>query len=199
MNLIGFTLLKAIKGASQGCLLLANIKKSNYYQQLMKFIMLKICLMIPLILSSAFLSGQTATPWVVNSSGGEASTETISITWSMGELITQTFYAGEKILTQGLLQPEILVSNLVENFDAKQLPIKVFPNPTMEHLNISLDDFSSRMLSYALYDIRGELVRSGNIQNSIETFSVVNLTPSVYFLRILEANKIIKVFKIVKQ
>ncbi len=50
----------------------------------------------------------------------------------------------------------------------------------------------------SLYDINGKLLESKKIETNETTFSLENFVPSTYFLKIIQNNKEIKTFKIVK-
>ncbi|TVQ07413.1 MAG: T9SS C-terminal target domain-containing protein [Bacteroidetes bacterium] len=150
-----------------------------------------------LILLTTHSLGQSAGPSVVNSAGGQGESATMSIVWSVGEVVTETFQSEDRVLTQGVLQPEIIVT-MVEDF-AAGIRVDVFPNPTRDRLTVSVKDFGGEELQFSLFDVSGTIVKKGYINGETETFPVVELSPGMYFLRIISGAKEIKVFKVVKQ
>jgi len=66
---------------------------------------MKKSLSILIILAFAFLSFQVKAQQVIASSGGYYEGETVSLSWTLGEPVTETFSGGGVILTQGFQQP----------------------------------------------------------------------------------------------
>jgi len=60
-----------------------------------------------ILLNSISLSlfAQTLSPTVISSGGGYSTGSTVSLSWTLGELATETFINGSYILTQGFQQP----------------------------------------------------------------------------------------------
>lgn len=142
--------------------------------------------------------GQSAEPSVVNSAGGQGESASMSIVWSLGEVVTETFQSEDKVLTQGLLQPEIIVT-MVENFETR-VSVDVFPNPTREWLTIRSENFTGKELQFSLHDVSGNIVKRGYINGETEkSLRVSDLSPGIYFLRIISGADNIKAFKVVKQ
>lgn len=157
---------------------------------------------VPIFLFFTFLSGlswgQSAEPSVINSAGGQGESASMSIVWSLGEVVTETFRSEDKVLTQGLLQPEIIVT-MVEDFDTG-VSVDVFPNPAREWLTIRAENFTGEELQFTLLDVSGNIVKRGYINGEAEkSLRVSDLSPGIYFLRIISGTDNIKAFKVVKQ
>lgn len=56
------------------------------------------------------LYAQTLSPTVISSAGGYSTGTTVTLSWTLGELATETLSNGSIILTQGFQQPGVLVS-----------------------------------------------------------------------------------------
>ncbi|MFU8843753.1 MAG: hypothetical protein ACNA7V_08100 [Bacteroidales bacterium] len=67
---------------------------------------MKRCFILILIIGCFFdISGQTLTPEVISSSGGYFESTNASVSWTLGETVTETFTGTSFILTQGFQQP----------------------------------------------------------------------------------------------
>ena len=58
-----------------------------------------------IVLSPIFISAQTTSPEIIASSGAYFSNASGSLSWTLGEPVTETFINGSNILTQGFQQP----------------------------------------------------------------------------------------------
>jgi len=61
--------------------------------------------LILIILVPAFIMAQSVSPQVVSSAGDYFEGTNASLSWTLGEIATETFVAGDVILTQGFQQP----------------------------------------------------------------------------------------------
>jgi hypothetical protein len=76
--------------------------------------------------------------------------------------------------------------------------VSAYPNPTKEFLNLKVENYNVENLSYQLFDIQGKLLESKKIESKETSIVTSNLVPATYFLRVIESNREIKTFKIVK-
>lgn len=121
-----------------------------------------------------------------------------SISWTLGELVSETLRAEDVVLTQGMQQPTLTVTSVEEHPDL-DFRITIFPNPTREFVNIKIDADYFENLRYELYNFKGLIIEQKRIDSEVVNVSMHNLDPAVYFLRIIQDNKVLKIFKIVKQ
>lgn len=133
------------------------------------------------------------------SSGGNATGSSGSINYSVGQLVSSDNSDGTYTVSRGIQQAyeisNILNLNIGQNTDSQ---IFIFPNPTADYLNLSLNIGNNSKLKYQLYDSAGRLLLIKNNLKSNETISMEGLTSTVYYLNISENNQIKKTFKIIK-
>ena len=146
-------------------------------------------LFIPLLLSAClFVSAQDADQNVVATGGDYFSNASGSVSWTLGEVLTETYTEGNT-LSQGFQQVALTVTTLI---DPVQLSysLSVYPNPTSQHLVIESDEES---LSYVLYNISGQAVLNGNIHAATQTLDLSALANGTYILKInnTETHKIV--------
>lgn len=97
---------------------------------------------------------QSAAPEIIASSGGFFTGGNHSMSWTLGEPLTETYSSSNNYLTQGFQQPFPLVLS-VNNFTAPSFLI--YPNPVTTNLQI---DFSAvtGFFVVELFDAQGQLL-----------------------------------------
>jgi hypothetical protein len=122
------------------------------------------------ILITSSVCGQS----ILNTSGSSKVVNQMVHEWSIGELLSvYTYSTSSIIVTEGILQPVNLVTSIDESsLDQSQSLITVYPNPTMDFVNIQIEDGVSGKVAYTVRDLSGRIVRqqeaeAQNGQNSI--------------------------------
>jgi len=134
-----------------------------------------------------------------NASGGEGSGNGGKVSFSIGQTSYNSYKASNGSVSEGVQQPfEISVLSTQENMEGIQLAINAYPNPTSDHLTLSISNFDETNLSFQLFDIQGRMILNESITNSTTSISMTNLVASTYILKIFQKNKDLKTFKIIK-
>ncbi len=148
------------------------------------------------------VSGQDIKQQVISSAGGfdVASDNSISLSWTLGELVISTVESGsgDLILTQGFQQSKLEVTAIEENPDLG-VAVTIYPNPTSEILNIKfvLPLEGETLLQLAGPDGRrlfNEEIPPGVLMKQI---NMQGYPAGTYFLRIQNGIKL-NVYKIIK-
>ncbi len=82
--------------------------------------------------------------------------------------------------------------------DSINSELSVYPNPTTDILSIEMKNSNNGKLLFKLYNLEGRLVKTNIVNQSITTISMKNLASESYMLQIIDSEKIIKTFKILK-
>ncbi|MDI3479763.1 MAG: hypothetical protein PWQ43_1230 [Rikenellaceae bacterium] len=136
----------------------------------------------------------------VNATGGNASGIGGSASYSVGQVAYQTYTSTNGSVAEGVQQPfEISVGTGLEEATGINLTISAYPNPTTDYLTLSIDNFDFSNLSYQLYDMNGKLLQSEKITGNQTSIVMSNLAPATYFVKVVQSNKEVKTFKIVKR
>jgi hypothetical protein len=87
----------------------------------------------------------------ISTSGETNVTNTVTLSWTLGEIVTETGYRseGESSLTQGFQQGKLTVTAIKEK-ENSNMNISVLPNPTSDYLNIATDDYKD--LGYQVFN-----------------------------------------------
>jgi hypothetical protein len=74
----------------------------------------------------------------------------------------------------------------------------VYPNSMTDLLTLNVKNVSSQKMSFILSDFQGKIIRKEKITENETTILMAALNKSTYHVKVLNDNKEIKIFKIVK-
>ena len=132
------------------------------------------------------------------SSGGGNATGNGTVSYTVGQVIYTT-NTNIGSVTQGVQQPyEVsVITGLKESKDIS-LEIVVYPNPAKDFIKLKIENFEVENLKFQMYDINGSLLQDNEVIGRETNISMQDLFPATYFLRIVQGNKEIRTFKIIK-
>ncbi len=93
----------------------------------------------------------------------------------------------------------ISIETAIEKTKGINLSVTAFPNPTTDFLTLEIKEFELSDLYVQLYDMNGKLVQSQKIIDSQTTIAMGELVPATYFVKVVQNNKEVKTFKIIKK
>jgi len=121
----------------------------------------------------------------------------MTIEWTLGEMMIETFAADDIVLTQGFHQPHLVVTS-IDEIPGHDISIDAYPNPTTDFVNVRLHDDKYAEMEYSLFDEQGRLIRSSRLEGLITEVSLNEQQAGIYFLIITRGSEEIKTFKVVK-
>lgn len=135
----------------------------------------------------------------INTTGGNASGSGGSASYSIGQTVYQTSTGTNGSIAEGVQQPyEISDVTAIENTENIQPDVSVFPNPTTESVCLQIANHELSSFSFQLFDAKAQLIESREIQSDITQIDMSVLATATYFLKVLEGNNEVKIFKIIK-
>jgi hypothetical protein len=136
---------------------------------------------------------------VMPAAGGNASGDGGSVSYSIGQLTYQLHSGTSGSVAEGVQIPyEITVVTAIDEFPVIKLVVTAYPNPTTDYLILQVNDYAGSDLSYFLYDMQGKLLQQEIISDSHTSIYMGDLVPAVYFVKVVEPDREMKTFKIVK-
>ncbi len=154
-----------------------------------------LCALLLLGLGLTGLQAQTAVP----ATGGNASGSGGTVSYTFGQVVYTTNASASGTVAQGVQQPyEISIITAIEQAKGINLSISVYPNPTSDHLTLSVEDYDVSKLSYQLYDISGQVLQTKKLDTDKTSIDMSPFARAPYFLKVVEGSKEIKSFKIIK-
>jgi len=161
-----------------------------------KRLKLSALLLLGLVLTG--LQAQEAIP----ASGGNDSGSGGSVSYSVGQVVYNTNTGTNGSVAQGVQQPfEISDVTGLEEVKGITLECSAYPNPSSDFLILKVDAstaLSIQSLGYQLFDISGILIETKKVEGNQTNIIMSNFLPATYFLKVVQGNKEIKTFKIIK-
>ena len=135
----------------------------------------------------------------VSTTGGNASGSGGSASYSVGQMFYTTNTGANGSVAQGVQQPfEISVVTGIKEAKDINLSVSVYPNPTNDYLTVKVDNYETANLKYMVFDINGKLLQTVKATGGETQIETSQLVPANYFVKVLDNNREIKVFKIIK-
>jgi hypothetical protein len=135
----------------------------------------------------------------VPATGGTATGIGGTATYTAGQIVYSVFTGTTCFIIQGVQQPyEISTVTAIENTEDITLECTVYPNPTEGIIRLVIKSFEDDNMRFRLYDMNGFLLQDINIKDKETVISMENLTPAIYYLKVIKDKMEVKVFKIVK-
>ena len=126
------------------------------------------------------------------------------LSWTIGEVITETVSNGNYTLTQGFQQPHYNITSIPDDPNIKNEPIgdiSVYPNPVGDQLNVSFKDMKQDNIMITVFDLHGKMLFNDFAENtnSVKQINMSNVAKGNYVIRFATKDgKMLKSFKIIK-
>lgn len=141
---------------------------------------------------------QSTSPEVNASSGEHFTSNMIQLSWTIGEILIETYDNGSNQLSQGFHQTDLIITAMNDLVGGIQ--VRVFPNPANGQLNIEWSELSEPF-HILLHDTNGRQLLAKKIANPA-LYMTLDLSPyrvGTYFLHLNDPNEeTVKTFKILK-
>ena len=134
---------------------------------------------------------------VLSTGGDFHQTPQGSLSFTIGEPISETFDAGENVLTQGFQQTKLIIT-AIETPEMENFKLHIFPNPTHSTILIETTDDVQQSMQFALYDLNGKILYNICSDQSILEIDLTSFSPGTYLLRISNDNQQMNTYKIIK-
>jgi len=151
-----------------------------------------------LFATSIILPGLVKAQDSVNASGGFLTGSGGSISYSVGQLVYTMNTNSAGTVGQGVQQPfEFFPLGIKET--ESNIILSVFPNPTVDHFILQVNDYTKQNLSFKLSDMQGKLLTDGQITSQRTQINMSNLPAATYFIQVFNTEKEkVQSFKIIK-
>jgi len=134
-----------------------------------------------------------------NAAGGDGTGNGGTVSFSIGQTTYFSNKASNGSVSEGVQQPfEISVLTTHENMEGIQLSINVYPNPTSDILTLSIANIDISDISFQLFDMQGKMLFNEQVVGVQTEIFLTNLGSSTYILKVVQKNKDLKTFKIIK-
>lgn len=140
------------------------------------------------------LQAQDAT----TAAGGDASGSGGSASYSVGQPVYTSNTSASGNVNQGVQQPyEIIITSVNNNADIN-LMLSVYPNPSIDYINLVVGSKDLTNITFQLYDVQGKVLVNQKVTSSQTSIRMADFATGVYFLNVVDKNSEVKTFKIIK-
>lgn len=147
-----------------------------------------------LVLSVTTLVAQQASV----SAGGNAIGSGGSSNYSVGQTFYSSNSGSHRNIDEGVQQPyEISIITGISD-ERFSLSAEVYPNPVQSELTLSTDIDLKEKVLFQLIDMEGKVLSQQDIHQPVLSIPMESLPAGSYLLRVMQKNKEMKSFKIVK-
>jgi hypothetical protein len=125
--------------------------------------MKKLILLFACLAGISYAFAQSVKPEVVTAAGDYFTSTNNSMSWTLGECITETYSTKNNTLTQGFQQSSYTITSVTE-LSFNGVTIKAYPNPTTDFITISVETSEDTKMncSIELFDLQGKLLINKN-------------------------------------
>ena len=136
----------------------------------------------PSVWPNSFLERQ-----VFSNSSGSFESNNFSISWTVGEPVTETLQSDQLFLSQGFEQADPVVKHTVavKEVQPEALGLRVYPNPAAATLTVELKQTDVVLLQLQLFDSMGRLLNNQKISTGSNSVDVHALPTGLYLLRFI--------------
>lgn len=132
-------------------------------------------------------------------SGGNNTGAGGSISYSVGQVFYTTQIGSDNsILSQGLQHSFEIKTLSNEEFSDILLVVKVFPNPTVEHVVLKIFNMKLDYVAYELFNINGKRIQQQIVTNEETRIDMARLPSAIYILKVYDKYKELKSYRIIK-
>ncbi len=138
---------------------------------------------------SGYLFSQSISPDVVASAGDYFTNGTISVSWTLGEVATETIGNGTYTLTQGFQQPNYLVTAVPKYLNPK-FEVSLFPNPVIDMAKLTIKGNENFDLQVNLYDAIGRELFTSKVTAGVaeKEIDMSTYRAGIYFVKVSQTN-----------
>ncbi len=120
-----------------------------------------------------------------------------SISWSVGQVFTQTISDVNVSVAEGLQQP-YEIHDIVSTFDYLTFDINIWPNPVIDILYVKISTVDDASLNYTISTVDGRSLKSGTLDQLTE-IALTDITSGMLILTLQYKNQFLSSYKIIKQ
>lgn len=122
---------------------------------------------------------------VISAQGDEYSGTNLSVSFTIGEVVIDSYEGSTYSITQGFHQP---ILDFATGITFSEISgVSVFPNPTSDFINLSFENIESDLI-YEVYDAKGKLYTQQRIYDTNTIVSLKEFASGAYMLFIREKN-----------
>ena len=129
------------------------------------------------------VAAQSTSPTVISTAGTSIKTDSVTLSYTVGELMVPTLKQSSNTLTQGFNQPTKVKVVGIVNVEPDRFSIEAYPNPTSELLNISINKSNQNdTFDFTVIDMYGKSLELLKTTTSDKTQINTSALPSGQYI-----------------
>ena len=154
---------------------------------------------IVVLFSACFLSQPLLAQETCLTAGGHVTGKQGTMSYSVGQVTYHAFNGTGGDITEGIQHPfEILIMEGIDE-QGVLLECTVSPNPAVSFIKLTIMNHEIKNLVYQVCNFTGIILSEAEITSDVMTISLDDLSQGSYILTVIENNKALKRFKIIKK
>jgi len=134
-----------------------------------------------------------------NAAGATNVVDEGSISFSIGQVFHLTYNSANHHINEGIQQPVISKNIMPKPLLYPSIEIKSYPNPVDDYFIIETTGTEGMLLTYQIYNVQGKLMKSNKMGQTSTTINATRLLSSIYIVKIMDRNKLLKTLRIIKR
>ena len=134
----------------------------------------------------------------VTAAGQSARSGNLTVSWSIGEVMTETYVGQSFTLTQGVQQPVIKVQLVNSSPEMNAYKVSAYPNPASDAVIVSVAEAVKHPLTLKVFDMNGKLLHVTQTTGSETRIPVSEFAAGMYLLQITDRKNNVQTLKIIK-
>ncbi|MFD2826829.1 T9SS type A sorting domain-containing protein [Leeuwenhoekiella polynyae] len=134
----------------------------------------------------------------MGASGGNLKSDKGSVSFSVGQVFFHYLNNSQTTILAGVQQPVASEVFLGTEKPEHNVSILAYPNPITDFLILEIKDFNNPNITYTIFDQNGSRVQHEVIKTGKTKIACQRLQAAAYFVIIMNNNKLIKTFKLLK-
>jgi len=136
----------------------------------------------------------------IPAAGGNAAGSGGTVSYTIGQIAYTRISGTNGKLNQGIQMPyEISIITTITKTSGNSPTLSVFPNPSNSFMILKVESNYSDNLTYHLYDMSGKLIQKDKVEGNETQINISAFRTGAYLLKIVNRNKEIKTFRIIKK
>lgn len=134
----------------------------------------------------------------VNASGGNTSSSSGNISFSIGQVFSETISNGTNSVSQGVHQPFEISTLGVDHNPNISLEMRIYPNPTTSTVFLKTGKQALQNADYQIFDVSGKLISKGKLLQTETAIDLSKNASGTYILIVSDSSQKLKTLKIIK-
>ncbi len=123
---------------------------------------------------------------VISTSGDFYKKENASLSWTLGECVTETLVSTNTILTQGFQQSHYYVT-AINNVVINGLKVNVFPNPSTDYITVSFENrINNQNFTIEIFDLQGKILFTDKFEADKAQLNMSQYVSGIYLLKVTD-------------